>query len=48
MRLGRKEKISYGLGAVGKDLVYMLSAGYMLYYYEDVMGANAVAMEFYL
>ena len=26
MKLTGKEKVSYGLGAVGKDMVYMLSA----------------------
>lgn len=25
------QKIAYGLGAVGKDMVYMLSASYVLY-----------------
>ena len=25
MRLTTKEKVAYGLGAVGKDMVYMLS-----------------------
>lgn len=25
-RLSGKEKVAYGLGAVGKDMVYMLSA----------------------
>lgn len=44
MSLTKKEKISYGLGAVGKDLVYMLSASYMLYYYQDVMGVDAIVM----
>lgn len=37
-------KISYALGAVGKDMVYMLSATYILYYYQDIMGVSAVAM----
>lgn len=44
MRLTAKEKVSYGLGAVGKDMVYMLSAGYVLYYYQDILGVNAIAM----
>ena len=39
-----KKKFSYGLGAVGKDMVYMLSASYILYYYQDILGVNAVAM----
>ena len=44
MKLTFKEKASYGLGAVGKDMVYMLSASYILYYYQDIMGVSAVAM----
>ena len=44
MGLTLKEKISYGLGAVGKDMVYMLSASYILYYYQDVLGVSAIAM----
>lgn len=39
-----KEKFAYGIGAVGKDMVYMLSASYILYYYQDIMGVSAVAM----
>ena len=33
-------KISYGLGAVGKDMVYMLSASFVLYYFQDVLGSQ--------
>lgn len=44
MKLTFKEKASYGLGAVGKDMVYMLSASYILYYYQDILGVSAVAM----
>lgn len=44
MNLTAKEKVSYGLGAVGKDMVYMLSASYVLYYYQDILGVSAVAM----
>ena len=43
-KLPLKSKISYGLGAVGKDMVYMLSASYVLYYFQDVLGVSAVAM----
>ena len=43
-KLTRRSKISYGLGAVGKDMVYMLSASYVLYYFQDLLGVNAVAM----
>lgn len=42
MNLSLKEKISYGIGAVGKDMVYMLTASYILYYYEDILGISAV------
>ncbi len=41
MKLSVKEKISYGVGAVGKDMVYALSSGYVLYYYQDVLGVSA-------
>lgn len=43
-RLSGKSKISYALGAVGKDMVYMLSASYVLYYFQDLLGVNAIAM----
>ena len=42
--LGFKEKATYGLGAVGKDMVYMLSASYILYYFQDILGVSAAAM----
>ena len=44
MKLSAKEKVSYALGAVGKDMVYMLSASYILYYYQDILGVSAIAM----
>ena len=39
-KLSLISKISYGLGAVGKDMVYMLSASYVLYYFQDVLGSR--------
>lgn len=44
MKLSMREKVSYGLGAVGKDMVYMFSASYILFYYQDVLGVSAIAM----
>ena len=44
MNLSVKEKASYGLGAVGKDMVYMLSASYILYYYQDLLGVSSWIM----
>ena len=41
MRLTGKEKAAYGIGAIGKDMVYMLSSGYILYYFQDIMGISA-------
>lgn len=43
-KLSGKEKFAYGIGAVGKDMVYMLSASYILYYYQDIMGVKAWVM----
>ena len=44
MKLSGAAKTSYGLGAVGKDMVYMLSASYVLYYFQDILGVSAAAM----
>ena len=44
MKLTMQGKVAYGLGAVGKDMVYMLSASYVLYYFQDIMGVSAIAM----
>ena len=44
MKLTFKEKASYGLGAVGKDMVYALSATYILYYYQDLLHVPAIYM----
>ena len=43
-KLNGRSKLSYGLGAVGKDMVYMLSSSYILYYYQDLLGVSTVAM----
>ena len=43
-KLTTAETIAYGLGAVGKDMVYMLSASYVLYYFQDILGVSALAM----
>lgn len=37
-------KFTYALAAVGKDMVYMLSASYVLYYFQDILGVNAISM----
>ena len=44
MKLSNSAKLSYALGAVGKDMVYMLSASYVLYYFQDLLGVSAIAM----
>lgn len=44
MKLRPHEKFSYGLAAVGKDMVYMLSASYILYYYQNLIGVSSIAM----
>ena len=40
-QFGKNEKIAYGLGAVGKDMVYALSSSYVMYYYQDILGLSA-------
>ena len=41
MQLSLKQKIAFGIGAVGKDMVYALSASYVLYYYQDILGLSS-------
>ena len=40
MKLDLKQKFSYGVGAIGKDMVYALTASYVLYYYQDIIGLD--------
>lgn len=39
-KLSFKEKYSYGIGALGKDLVYAIVASYLMFYFTDVVGLN--------
>lgn len=41
MQLSVREKTAYGIGAVGKDMVYSLVAGFLMYYYNTVLGISA-------
>lgn len=41
MELSKRQTASYGIGAVGKDMVYALSSGYVMYYFQDVLGISA-------
>ena len=41
MNLTLKQKLTYGLGAVGKDMVYALSANYVMVYYQDTLHLSA-------
>lgn len=41
MKLNFRQKAAFGIGAVGKDMVYALSASYVIYYYQDVLGLSA-------
>lgn len=35
-----RQTISFGIGAVGKDMVYALVSGFILYYYNTVLGIS--------
>lgn len=39
--LTAKEKVGFGIGAFGKDLVYALVSGFILYYFNDILGISA-------
>ena len=41
MKLSLGQKAAFGLGAVGKDMVYALSASYVMFYYQDTLGLSA-------
>ncbi|MCR5607845.1 MAG: glycoside-pentoside-hexuronide (GPH):cation symporter [Lachnospiraceae bacterium] len=41
MKLKTREKVAYGLGAVGKDMVYAFIAGFIMFYYTDVLKISA-------
>ena len=48
MKLTGRQKAAYGIGAIGKDMVYALSASYVMYYYQDIMGLSASFVGFIL
>lgn len=35
-----KQALGFGIGAVGKDMVYALVSGFILYYYNDILGIS--------
>ena len=37
MNFSRKQTTAYGIGAIGKDMVYALSATYVMYFYQDIL-----------
>ena len=41
MKFGKKEMTAFGFGAIGKDMVYALSASFVMYYYQDILGISA-------
>lgn len=41
MKLTKKQTAAFGIGAVGKDMVYALSASYVMYFYQDILGLSA-------
>ena len=41
MKLTKSQTAAFGIGAVGKDMVYALSASYVMYYYQDILGLSA-------
>lgn len=41
MNFTKKQTAAFGIGAVGKDMVYALSASYVMYYYQDILGLSA-------
>ncbi|MBR4446497.1 MAG: MFS transporter [Solobacterium sp.] len=48
MKFTGKQTAAYGLGAIGKDMVYALSASYVMYYYQDILGLPSTFVGFIL
>ncbi len=42
MRLSGRAKIAYGMGAIGKNMVYALVTGFLFYYYNDILGIQPI------
>lgn len=40
MKNTAKRSLGFGLGAVGKDMVYAFVSGFILYYYNDILGIS--------
>lgn len=40
-KLTGRQKAAFGIGAVGKDMVYALSSSYVMYFYQDILGLSA-------
>lgn len=40
-KLTKKTKFSFGIGAIGKDMVYAIVSSFLLYYYNTVLGISA-------
>ena len=41
-KLTGREKVSYGIGAFGKDMVYMVVSSFLLIYYNTILGMDSV------
>lgn len=41
MKFSKSQTAAYGLGAIGKDMVYALSSAYVMYYYNQILGISA-------
>lgn len=41
MKLTKSQTVAFGIGAVGKDMVYALSASFVMYFYQDILGLSA-------
>ena len=46
MKLTFKEKYSYGLGALGKDLAYGIVGTYLMFYFTDVIGGFLLGLAY--
>ena len=48
MKFTKSQTAAYGLGAIGKDMVYALSSAYVMYYYNQILGIDSTFVGFIL
>ena len=41
MAMSKTQTVAFGIGAIGKDFMYAITASFVLYYYQNELGLSA-------